>query len=112
MRKNDLSVRGVLMAAACVAAIIGVTVMRFSEAQGRSTQATQLASLQPSGSIPATAVPADLRRALAGTCEGYNLELEHAAGTALRAGNGSEANRLMGMRQACNGATPAGYLSR
>jgi hypothetical protein len=109
MRKNDLSVRGVLMAAACVAAIIGVTVMRFSEAQGRSTQ---LASLQPSGSIPATAVPADLRRALAGTCEGYNLELEHAAGTALRAGNGTEANRLMGMRQACNGATPAGYLSR
>jgi hypothetical protein len=105
MRKNDLSLRSVLLAGACCVAIVGVTFMRLSEAQGR--QAQMAAAMQPSASIPAVSVPPEIRRALAGTCEGFNVELEHAAGTALRAGNRDEANRLMAMRQPCSGTVVA-----
>jgi hypothetical protein len=50
---------------------------------------------------------AELRRSLAGTCEGMNLELADAAATQTRIGRQAEAARLLSMRQNCD-ARPRG----
>lgn len=93
--------RSIAIAGACCLVILGVTGLRFAEAQGRQALVSTPA---PATAAPTHAVPAELRRAHAGTCEGYNLELEHAAGIAMRTGNQGEATRLMGMRQPCSAA--------
>jgi hypothetical protein len=99
MRKNDLKLRSWLIGGGCSVAIIAITAIRFSEAQSRPTLAAP-----PPAAAAGEAVSSELRRALAGTCAGYNLELEHAAGIAQRIGKAEEAQRLLGMRQSCQGS--------
>lgn len=58
------------------------------------------AANQASTPIPHS-VPVDTRRAAADSCQGYNLELQEAAGIQTRLGHHSEAQRLLAMRRDC-----------
>lgn len=64
-----------------------------------------------SGNAPPYSVPVELRRAHADTCKGYNLELEDAAGIQRRIGREAEADRLLSMRQTCQGGAPTAMRS-
>jgi glutamate-1-semialdehyde aminotransferase len=52
-----------------------------------------------------------IRNDQAGTCSGYNVELDAAAAIQTRLSRHEEAARLLAMRQSCNPATPANYRS-
>jgi hypothetical protein len=56
-------------------------------------------------SIPHS-VPLEARRRAAGTCDGFNLELQNAAGIMRRVGAHAEAERLLGQQRDC-GQAPA-----
>jgi hypothetical protein len=49
-------------------------------------------------------IPLEARRRAAGTCAGYNLELQNAAGIARRIGAHAEAERLLGQQRDCRHA--------
>ena len=76
---------------------------------GTVTQSGSAATMNATqGMAPVHSVPLEQRRAAAGTCEGYNLELQEAAGIQRRIGREAEAQRLLAMRQNC-GAGVSSY---
>jgi hypothetical protein len=81
----------VLVAAGAVVAAVSVTARSALRAQTNESAVQEV----------------ELRRRLAGTCEGTNLDLADAAATQSRRGNGAEASRLLAMRQNCEARPPA-----
>ncbi len=89
----EASLRGVLLVAGMVVGGGLVAAGTLAIRHASSTAATpERASVQE-------------RRALAGTCEGYNLELVSAAAMQTRLNRPEEAARLLAMRQACGAGT-------
>lgn len=100
LRKNLL----LIVLGTVVVAALGIMIVAtmLPPTPGSSAHFRSLSAANaPSSPIPhSTSV--DARRAAADSCQGYNLELQEAAGIQTRLGHHGEAQRLLAMRRDCS----------
>lgn len=99
LRKNLF----LILLGALVIAALGIMIVAtiMPPAPGSVAHFRSLSASNTSAPPPPHSVPVDTRRAAADTCQGYNLELQEAAGIQTRLGHHGEAQRLLAMRRDC-----------